>query len=332
MVNLPSSPIDRFFSRPRPLWITAIFCLLLIGLPPVAAWMDGIWTDYISHGFWRISLVAPVEIIYIIVIVPILAHSDDSVIEVFRSRMGIDNDSFNQFVYDSARINPVVEAVTISVGGMLGLLTAYSWNLGADAIRLNIAMHILLAFMYALLAWVILGAIAGTRFISALHRRPIQFDLFDIKPFEPIGKQSLTLAMVFIGGITLAVVFSIQVESILNPFFWLANIPFVLVAILVFYLGMRPTHLLFEAKKNGELEKIRLSILGVCRRMAEGFDREEDISAISSQINALAIYEKHLQEVRTWPYNFSMLRTLFFSVLIPGFTMLARLVADLFRD
>ena len=57
--------------------------------------------------------------------------------------------------------------------------------------------------------------------------------------------------------------------------------------------------------------------------MAESLDKREDVAAISSQINALSIYEKHLMEARTWPYNFSMLRTLFFSVLIPVFTMLA---------
>ena len=104
--------------------------------------------------------------------------------------------------------------------------------------------------MYALLAWVIMGAIVGTRLLSALHRQPLHFDLFDIEPFEPIGRQSLTLAMVFIGGVTLGVIFSIQGQTFLNPLFWLANIPFVLVAVLVFYLGMRPTHILFEIKEE----------------------------------------------------------------------------------
>lgn len=332
MFNLPSSPFDRFLNRPRPVWITVILCVILLGLPPAAAFLDGVWSEYIHQGFWRISLIAPVEIIYILVIAPILSRSDESVIDVFKTRTGLDDESFDQLVDASARINPGVETATILGGTLLGLFNAFSWGIDSYATWLNIVLYILLGFMYALLAWVVMGAIVGTRLIAALHRQPLSFDLFDIKHFEPIGRQSLTLAMVFIGGVTLGVIFSVQGQTFLNPLFWLANIPFVVVAILVFYLGMRPTHLLFEAKKKAELEKIRRHLRNACQQMAEGLQKQADVAAISVQINALSIYEKHLMEVRTWPYNFSMLRTLFFSVLIPGFTMLARVIADLLRN
>ncbi len=332
MFNLSSSPIDRLLLHRRPVWATLIFCLLLIVMPLAAAYLDGIWTDYFSRGFWRISLLAPVEIIYILIIAPILARSDESVMKVFRSTSGLDDEDFNKLVYPLGHINPVVEGGTIFGGAILGLLSAYSWGLDSRTIWLSITMYIFLIIMYALLAWTIMSAIVGTRLISALHRQPLHFDIFDIKPFEPIGKQSLTVAMVFIGGITLGVIFTIQVQSLFEPVYWLANIPLVLVSILVFYLGMRPTHLLFEAKKNDELEKIRQHLRKICQRVVEGLDKQEDVTALSSQVNALAFYEQRLLEVRTWPYNFSMLRTLFVSVLIPGFTMLARVVADLLQE
>lgn len=47
--------------------------------------------------------------------------------------------------------------------------------------------------------------------------------------------------------------------------------------------------------------------------------------------NALALFtcEKRLEQTPTWPYNTSMLRTLFFSVLVPAGTFGARVLGDI---
>ena len=47
-----------------------------------------------------------------------------------------------------------------------------------------------------------------------------------------------------------------------------------------------------------------------------------------NEIYALSVYEKQLKESRTWPYNTSMLRTLFFSVLIPVGTLIGRIIVE----
>ena len=63
------------------------------------------------------------------------------------------------------------------------------------------------ATMFALLAWTIYVSIAGTRLTAALHRQPMQINLFDTAAFEAVGRQSLLLALVFVGGITLSLLF-----------------------------------------------------------------------------------------------------------------------------
>jgi len=45
---------------------------------------------------------------------------------------------------------------------------------------------------------------AGTRLTATLLRQPMQVDVFDTAVFEAVGRQSLALALVFIGGITIS--------------------------------------------------------------------------------------------------------------------------------
>ncbi len=61
-------------------------------------------------------------------------------------------------------------------------------------------------------------------------------------------------------------------------------------------------------------------------------DKQEETSTIASEINALAIYEQRLQGARTWPYNTGMLRTLFFSVLMPLGPVLIKIVIDIVME
>jgi hypothetical protein len=58
-------------------------------------------------------------------------------------------------------------------------------------------------------------------------------------------------------------------------------------------------------------------------------DQKPDMQNLVDKGNALHVYEQRLQAARTWPYNISMLRTLFFSELTPLRTWVGRLLIDL---
>jgi hypothetical protein len=67
---------------------------------------------------------------------------------------------------------------------------------------------------------------------------------------------------------------------------------------------------------------------GPAQQRGTRLDEGQDCGPLPGEIVALTAFESRLQATHTWPYNTDMLRTLFFSVLVPGGAMVARLVAD----
>jgi hypothetical protein len=204
-----------------------------------------------------------------------------------------------------------------------------AWLLDSDAFWLRLVVIPSAGLMFGLLAWTIYGAVAGTRLINELHRQPLRFDIFDTKPFRPVGRQSLVIALVFVGGIVLGMIFGLGRESILDWRNWILFILLALVPVLVFFLNMRPTHRVLAAEKNRELDVVQASILRACRALLARIEEAENTGTLGTEINALVAYEERLLATSTWPYDTAMLRTLFFSVIIPGGAALARVVGEL---
>lgn len=183
--------------------------------------------------------------------------------------------------------------------------------------------------MYGVLGWAVFVSVSSTRLNAALHRQPMQFDIFNSTPFEAFGRQSLLLALVFIGGITLSLLFTFQDANLSSLEFWLVNLLFVLFIVSIFFLAMRPTHKVLLAEKKRRLEPVQRHINLACQDLVQRLDQSQDPGNLPGEINALIIYEQRLLTARTWPYNTSMLRTLFFSILIPLGSILARLAVDI---
>lgn len=164
----------------------------------------------------------------------------------------------------------------------------------------------------------------------ALHQQPLQFDLFDLSPFEPIGRQSLGIALTFVGGITLSLLLSVDPQ---NLFAWqngIVYVPLVLVPVVVFFLNMRDTHRVLAQAKKSETEIVERRLARAARGLTGQIAASESAVALAAELNALAAYQKFLRNARTWPYNTAMLRTLFVSVLIPGTIALASRVVERF--
>jgi hypothetical protein len=186
--------------------------------------------------------------------------------------------------------------------------------------------------MFGLLGWTIYIAVTGTRLTSRLHRQSLRIEIFDIRPFEPIGRQSLLIALVFVGGLVLAALFGIREGSILAWQNWVLYALVALVPVLVFFLNMRDTHRVLSNEKQQELDAVQGHILSTCRTLMEHIEADESTGSLAAEINALVAYEARVQAARTWPYNTAMLRTLFFGVIIPLVTAAGRAVSEFFFD
>jgi hypothetical protein len=179
--------------------------------------------------------------------------------------------------------------------------------------------------------WTIYVLIATTRLTTVLLRQPLNVDILDIRPFEPIGRQSLWLSLALIGGAVLSL-FSVSYQ---NQFLWLEYAivysVVMVVAVLVFFLNMRGAHRVLATTKRRQLEFVDRTLVDVYRRFQQLVAEECDTLTLATKINAIAAIKHELKTARTWPYNTEMLRTLFISVLAPLFAGLARLAESLLR-
>jgi hypothetical protein len=180
--------------------------------------------------------------------------------------------------------------------------------------------------MFGLLGWTVYSAVAGTRLTAELHRQPLVVDLFDVRPFEPIGRQSLAISLAFVGGILLSVVFGLGFLDIFAWQNWLVYASLASFAVLIFFLNMRDTHRLLAGAKKRELETVQQRILQASRMLMDRAAGDESSGSLAAEINALSVYEDRLAAARTWPYNTAMLRALFFSLVIPALAELAKVV------
>jgi hypothetical protein len=326
----PESYFDRIICRQRPAWVKAVVILVLLSLPFIAAYIDGELSDILQSDQLRILLLAPTLSIYIWLVAPILTRGNNNMVRSLRPLVALDDEEFDNMVREATHINPNHELIAIIVGVILGLATALANGFEGDVSWLSVYWLLSSGLMYMMLAWTIFISISGTRLNTAIHRQPLQFEILDSSSFEAVGRLSLLIALIFAGGIALSFLLAFIPENITAPAFWLVYLIMVLVIVLIFFLNMRPTHNVLVTTKEHELSRIQGHIQRSYRVLTKRLDEHKDSSDPASEINALVSIEQRIQAARTWPYNTGMLRTLFFSVLIPLGSILTRVVIEIF--
>lgn len=325
-----TSRIERMLAKERSLWVKLVVSLAFLLLPFAAAYLDGLLDDFMREGQWRFLLLSPVIILYIWFISPAMSRGEAEVVRSFRPLVSLDDEAFDNLVERESHVDPRNEWLALGIGAILGLLSARASGFDLGISWLGFCWYISLALMYGLLAWVILGSVATTRLNAALHRLPLRVDILDPVQFEAVGRQSLILALVFIGGITLSLLLSFQPGNISEPSFWVTYLLLVLAVLLIFFLNMRPSHRVLTAAKQQELEPLQRKINASCRELAQNLERNQETGSLPAEINALVAYEQRLLVARTWPYNITIIRTLFFSVLIPLGSVILRQLVEVF--
>lgn len=319
---------DRYFSSHRSLFRSALICLVLIMLPFLAAYLDGQLNTLVSQGAWRFALVHPVVIIYILLISPVVDRYSREVVISFRPLVLLDDASFNSLVQRTGNVPRSHEIIAASAGAIFGIWWVLSFDTDMKVSWLSIYYLLANAALFSLLFWTIYLSFSATRLTSALHRQPLIVDIFDLAPFKAIGRQSLAIALVFVGGILLGLIFGAEPQSVRYPAFWLLYIPMALVPVVIFFLNMLPTHRVLAAEKKRLQKDLEAQINARIHRLEASLKNNLIPAELATELNALSNYEQRLNAARTWPYNTTQLRALFFSVLIPAASMLLRLIID----
>lgn len=212
----------------------------------------------------------------------------------------------------------------------IGILTAAPWLIDGDFQWLELYVALTSALMFALLLWAIYLAMIDTRLINGIERQPLEFDILYRRPFIAIGRQNLRVALAFVGGTTIAILFTFSPDEAFEFGNLLVYGLLTLVTLLIFFLPMTQTHRILRGAKIKEVDTAN-------RRLADAYDvlkalsddDRERILTFSTEVKLWKDYEERLKSVNTWPYELGMLRTLLLSVLIPiAASQLQRLAAQ----
>jgi hypothetical protein len=324
--------IDRWISRlPLPRWrVVAAIGLVLLITPAVIGYLEDvpqIFADY------RAQFVYAFLMVYTLMVIPLVHNTREGVAQSLRPLVQMDEDRFRVLVESACAISPAGELLSLAVGMAVGLAINLLFEpLEENAHRLEVYAYLSRIALFGVVGWTVYVLIATTRLTNVLLRQPLNVDILDIRPFEPIGRQSLWLSLTLIGGAVLSL-FSVSYQ---NQFLWLEYAinysVVIMVAVLVFFLNMRGAHQVLAATKQRQLQFIDRTLADVYRRFQQLIAEERDTLALATQINAIAAIKQELKAARTWPYNTEMLRTLFISVLAPLFAGLVRLVENLLRS
>lgn len=328
--DLPSasgSLFDRYVGRQRSVRAT-VGLLLVVYLPTLVTALDlGLAGVMQLPDQWS-SFTAPTVIAYILVITPIMARGDEVLIDSFRPIIRLEDGPLARILQRARSLPARLEVAAILAGLILGAIyvggpIAYGESWHPTLWRLSTIA------MFGLLAWTVVVALFSTRILSVLLRQPLDVNPLDTRAFDAVGRSSLILALVFVGGTVLGILLSgFTFQSALDVRFWVTFLPMSLVPIAIFYLSTVSTHRVMAAARNTELARVRRQLHAAGGTLLQRLDEGSPPGDATAQVTTLLAYEQRLREVSTWPYNTAILRTLVVSVLIPLGTVLIRPVLE----
>lgn len=169
--------------RRWPLWMTAAIVAFFLLLPFGIAYLEGSLPALMDEGTWRIILLAPVSILYNLLIAPVFSSSDDQIATSIRPLSQLSDEEYDELIANACARNPRTEWIAFGIGvaaqlALFGLPRTYQ--------PLDLYIPLSFSLMYGTMGWIVYKAIASTRLSRRLSRQPLNVDIFDITPFEPI--------------------------------------------------------------------------------------------------------------------------------------------------
>jgi hypothetical protein len=324
--------IDRWLGRlpfPRR-WSVAALGVILLIIPAGLGYMEAVprlLTDY------RAQFVYALMLVYVLTVIPLVQNTRESVAQSLRPLVQLDDRQFRKLVDHACRINPLSELWWFGVGMLVGLLINLFFEpLEEKAHLLGVYAYLSRIGLFGVIVWTVFVLFATTRLANALLRQPLAVNILDVRPFEPIGRQSLWLALALIGGLLLSLISVSYQNRLLWVEYAITYSIVIALAVLVFFLNMRSAHQVLAATKRRHLETADQSLADLYRRFQEEMAKERDTFVLATQINAIAAIKQEIKATRTWPYNTDMLRTLVVSALAPLFAALARVAESFLRS
>ncbi len=321
--------IDRLIARsPLPrAWVIAAIGLALLLLPATFAYLDGVGIARLFAHF-RAQFIYAAIVVYLLVVSHRVQGTREGVAQALRPIVQVHEQEFVALVRRSCRISLIGELAAFGIGMAIGLIVNIIFEpLESGPYFIERYAYLSRIGLYGAYNWTIYVIFSMTRLTNTLLRQPISVDIFDLKPFEPIGRQSLWLSLSIVGGVLLALVSSNFAAQELRLLYLISNSIMIAVILAVFFVNTHNVHRILAAAKRQQLGSVEQHFSQAYYRLEELISEKQDTNAVAMEINALAAAKRELKGTRTWPYNTEMLRTLFISIMTPIAVASSRLVA-----
>lgn len=330
-VGSPYTLLGSWVERTRLSWLSAslLVGLVLLTFLVLAAFLDRIFDHPFDARYWRITLLGPVVVLYIFATHPQIRRLRRQAIEAFRPIVKMSSQEFDHFIDEYLPLKRWREWLVFAASAMLGEIILRPWSV-EDTVPLfwSKGYRILLTgVMCGLIGAVVYTSLACARFLARLHRRPLNLNIFDLTPLEPVARCSLFYTLVLIGGVSLGL-FLIPNQDIRGI---LINGAIIVAAISIFFLSMRDTHTIMLKLKMHELTIARQHLAALHNKLqaetASG--HAEALIKMAPTTNAWLVYEKRIDQAPEWPFTNPMLRKLLATTFIPiAIFILQRLVGE----
>jgi hypothetical protein len=342
---MPTTLVEELVERTRLTWLQVAVAVGLawILLLILVAFLAGVLDAPFDAGFWRAGLLFPAIIVYILLTLPSLQRLRCRAIASFRPLALIEDEDFQQLLAQAPIFTRRLELLAMAGGMVGGLLLWRPWeyaglsrmwsSLGARPGWLVLYMLVAGGLWGGLQGWIVYSSLSGMRLFTGLQHHPLDINIFDLRPLEPIGRWSLGLAVIFVGGSALSLLFvpqmTLSVEVVV-----LYGI-MILTPVLVFFLNMLSTRQTIVVAKRQKLDTVRdhlvAASLALDDRLAKG--QPEDAEALLDSFAAWVTYEERVKAVPEWPYTSEIRRNLVLSTLLPLVVWLVReMVLDLLKQ
>ncbi len=325
--------LARYSKLPRYLAISMIALIMLLVLV-LAAYLDGVFTALSGWSLWRNFLDAPVLIVYIVVVYPLIWRLWWQSAQGLQSLAPIDKSDLNQTEIKEPIPNRRREWVAILLGVIFWLALWQPWGWSdrwePGAIWLPAYEVITQTMLFGLLGLLIYSSSTDYWYINRLIRQRVNPEIFNTGMLTPIARSSLGFSVAWIGGISLSLVFQTQEDLLLwkNITVWIILVCF---AVLIFFLSMLSTHSAIAKVKRRELDTVQKYLKVVSHELKV---RAEDgtlkgTEELSSNVTAWLNYERRIKEISEWPYNASIIRRLVASTVVPAVVYLLKIISGL---
>jgi hypothetical protein len=330
--HTPENPllVDRWFAR-LPIsrgWAIAFIGVFFLLVPALLAYWSDVTDISTLIANYRAQFLYALFLVYVLLTSPILERGGERVVWALRLVTQLNDDAFQVVVDRASTVSSAKELLAFGVGMAVGLAINVLFEpLQENPTVLDIYAYWSRVGVFGVIGWVFYTLPFSIRVTNALLKQPIAIDPFDLAPFEPIGRQSLLLAMTVLGGAVL----SLLSASVYNQSLWIEYLfvygAGVICIFVLFFWSMRSVHQLLAISKRKHLDRVERNIASAYATLQRNIAEHEETLTVATELNALVAAKEQLRETRTWPFNTGTLSTLSVAVLTPLFVGLARFLA-----